>query len=425
MRRRYTYIVWCLLAIMALNGCGKRKAKTNWTVSLQKGDKNPYGSYLAYESLKYYFPGASTEFKSKWFRYNNIDDKMKYDNTSLFILNGLNLYLSDSELKRLLEYAAAGNEVLIFASNIDDKLQQKLHFNKVAYRTAYEETPLGDYNDGSENASVLHLENEPTKRYGYYGRYIKGYFLIPDDSSQVADTSEAEDDHIKISSQPEVLGKMNQQANFIRCKVGEGHITLHSAPLVLSNYFLLQPGNKEYLAAIWQSLPGDIKHIYWNEYFKRTADKSDFDVLWRYPATRYALILAIVGLLMYILFEGKRRQGILPVIPPLENSSVSFVETVGRLYYNKGDHSNLAEKMIQHFLEWVRTHYFLNTNHLNEEFTRQLMNKSGKDEAMVQNLMDMIHEIRNGYKTDEAYLYQLYNSIEQFYKTKPNGSNNS
>lgn len=120
-----------------------------------------------------------------------------------------------------------------------------------------------------------------------------------------------------------------------------------------------------------------------------------------------------------MLFEGKRKQRIIPIIAPLRNDSVSFVETVGRLYYNKGNHTNLAEKMVQQFLEWVRTNYFLNTNQLNDAFIHQLTIKSGQADATVRELMEMIHEIKlASVKIDDAYLYQLYNTIQQFYKNK-------
>lgn len=213
------------------------------------------------------------------------------------------------------------------------------------------------------------------------------------------------------------MGHAAAMPDFIRYQVGEGHITIHAAPLVLSNYFLLQDGNKNYLDGIWHTLPTGISHIYWNEYYKRRAEASSFSVLWRYPATRWALITALFTLLMYVLFESKRRQKIIPVIERTENASLSFTETVGRLYYNKGNHANIAEKMIQHFLEWVRNRYYLNTNHLNSDFAQHLSKKTGEPIETVSRLMEMIHEIRTGsIQPDEPYLYELYTTIQQFYK---------
>lgn len=400
-----------------LPGCAN---KTNWNVSLRKDDKNPYGTYLAYHSLQSFFPGAKMETISRWSRYDDIAEKDHRGNTSLLIMEGLDLYLSDIEVNSLIAYADMGNEVFIFASNLDGKLEKELGYSKVpGSSVCYEEIPLTEHNDGTDNKGALSLSNNK-EPFGYYGRYIKGYFIKNTDSNHIAYNTVAKKGGIALY--PDILGKTGSGPDIIRFKVGNGHITLHAAPLVLSNYFLLQPGNQKYIDALWNTLPAGITRVYWNEYYKHSADHSDFGVLWRYPATRNALLLAIIALILYILFEGKRRQRILPVITPLENSSVSFAETVGRLYYNKGDHSNLAEKMIQHFLEWVRNRYYLNTNYLNDLFIQQLSAKSGQKENMVRNLVEMIHEIRNGYKADEAYLYQLYNSIEQFYKSKPDGT---
>ena len=233
------------------------------------------------------------------------------------------------------------------------------------------------------------------------------------------DVYEARMLNASVDTPADILGITESQPDFIRYRVGNGHITLHAAPLVLSNYFLLQPANRAYLDAIWHSFPSNISVVYWNEYFKRSTEKSSMSVLLKYPATRWALIIAAFTLLLYVLFGLKRLQRIVPVIPPVENASVSFVETVGRLYFNKGAHANLAEKMVQHFLEWVRSYYYLDTSQINEAFARQLAAKSGKPDAEVAGLIDRIHDLRLGSViVTPEYLYELHRSIQSFYKTR-------
>ena len=81
--------------------------------------------------------------------------------------------------------------------------------------------------------------------------------------------------------------------------------------------------------------------------------------------------------------------------------------------------------MIQHFLEWVRLHYYLNTNELNEQFATHLSAKSGQREAATRQLVELIHTIRlRSIAVDEATLFELYNLTQEFYKTKTsNGTN--
>ena len=404
------------IMVLVLTSCGAdklMKERVKWQVNLEKDNKKPYGTYLAWSSLKYFFPDARIEALSPGFRYSSMDNNMKYnyDSHSLLILQGLNFYISDEEWSALKEFINNGNEVILFCSRLDSKIEKELNCFKE--ERGSEESILYDKNHEKENQGALSTISSPLVHYGFEGRSLQGYFSIrPDTSEQGSDSGIT-----YFSAYPDTLGYVRNQPDFIRYKLGDGHLTLHAAPLVLSNYFLLQDGNENYLTDIWHTLPDNINHVYWNDYFKRSVESAGIGLLFKYPATRLAMWLAIIALILYVLFEGKRKQRIIPIIPPLKNDSVSFVETVGRLYYNKGNHTNLSQKMVQQFLEWVRTHYFLNTNLLNQDFSRQLTIKSGQPESSVKGLMEMIHEIKLGTAyIDDAYLYQLYTTIQIFYK---------
>lgn len=389
-------------------------SKTNWQVTLKNEDKIPYGTYLACRSLQYYFPQADITKLSRWYRYNSIVDSMQKHpkEPALLILVGLDFRISSYEWQRLQEFAEAGNEIMLFCSRLDDKIETKLKCSKRGY--GLEEQRLNEFNNGKENIYALSLVANPVN-YGYEGRSLQGYFttrLAENDSDGTIMKM------VQADIKPDTLGFAHQKPDFIRYALGKGHISLHAAPLALSNYFLLQPGNRKYLDGVWQTLPAGIRHVYWNDYFKRTNQNSDIDMLWQYPATRWAVIIAIITLLLYVFFESKRKQRIIPIVDAAENTSVSFVETVGRLYYNKRDHANLADKMVQHFLEWVRMHYYLNTNELNDIFIQQLKNKSGQPEEVVTRLTGIIHDIRlQTAVVNEPYLYELYNTIQLFYNT--------
>lgn len=431
MKNLLTYLI--LTVLLLASGCDLKK-KTNWNVTLRKEDKIPYGSYLAYQSLPYYFPSARIEGVSKDFRYESIDGNMVYhsDSVSLLVLNGLSFYATEDEMDNLLHFAREGNELFLICSTLDAKLANRLHCEKEDGESD-EEAALSQFNPGKKNIDALKMMSDSTQRYGMNGRSLQGYFSLEEDHTitqsdfaKGADTAQdfiernlvvVDDDGEEDPAKPYILSRGPKGPNLIRYKIGEGHITLLATPLALSNYFLLQKNNRIYADQIWHSFPDNIATIYWNDYYKRRIKPASLSALFEYPATAAALWLAIITLLLYVLFEMKRRQAAIPVVPKLENSSVSFVETVGRLYYNKGDHRNLAEKMIQHYLEWVRTHYYLNTNQINEQFIQHLTIKSGLPEMVVREMVRLIHEVRiDNAAIDEAYLYHLHNTIQQFYK---------
>jgi len=415
------------LLLLLMSGCNLFEQKTDWSVSLGRSDKKPYGAYLAYRSLNSFFPSAYIEALPGSFKYINLThDMLTNDNgSSLMILEGLQFRVTGDEWAVLEQFAQNGNELMIFCNELDPKIARALKIR--LYFNGLEEYP--DMHFDTLNKNIVTLADGNNTSYTYQGRSLLGQ--IKTESYADAPASESDDE---ATDQRTILGKVNVQKNFdidqspeilsyvngvpdcLRFRIGNGHIIIHSAPLALSNYFLLQNNNISYISGLLDKLPNDINRVYWNDYYKRTGKHASLGLLLNYPATRAALWLIIFLVIVFLIFEIKRRQRIVPVLAPLKNESVAFVETVGRLYFNKGDHRNLAEKMTQQFLEWVRNTYFINTNMLNEQFEAALALKSGVNAPEIKELISMIHEIRlNSVTLDDAYLYRLYTIIQQFY----------
>jgi len=415
--KQYNFIAILTVTFFLITSCVSRNRKTNWNISLDKNDRKPYGGYIAHESIKLLFPSAKIIDISKGFKYTSIDNQMMHprNGRSMLIALGLDFYVSQSELKKLLVFAAAGNELVIFSRIVDSKLET--HLKAYIQNNGTEEVPLSPDNNGEKNIDAITVVNNKAK-FGYFGRSILSSIYISSDSGKTAVNSAAHTDtNLKARIVlTDTLGFVHKKPNFLRFSIGSGHIFVHAAPLVLSNYFLLQKDNKIYLEKVFSFMPDDVSNIYWNDFYKRDARASDLSILLKYPSTKWGVIIAVFSLLAYILFESKRRQNIIPEVKPLENSTVSFVDTIGRLYFNKANHTNLSEKMIQHFLEWVRSHYFITTNQLDERFITQLTVKSGLPETTVRPLTELIRDIQSGVKTiDEVDLYHLYSTIQQFY----------
>ena len=136
----------------------------------------------------------------------------------------------------------------------------------------------------------------------------------------------------------------------------------------------------------------------------------------KYPPLAAAFWLSILLLALYILFGGKRRQRIVEKVKPNENTSVTFTETIGRLYLQKKDNKNIAEKMTTYFNEHVRNNYFLNTNLINDEFITTLSRKSGVEKNRVESLYRAISHVHNNAVVDDYQLLSLNEQIQHFYK---------
>jgi predicted nucleic acid-binding protein len=116
------------------------------------------------------------------------------------------------------------------------------------------------------------------------------------------------------------------------------------------------------------------------------------------------------------LFGGKRRQRVIPMVKPNENTTVAFTETIGRLYLQNKNNKNIADKMITYFNEYVRNHYYVNTNTINDEFLTTLSRKSGVEFTQVETLYRTIQHAQQQYQITDFELLSLNTQIQKFYK---------
>jgi hypothetical protein len=213
--------------------------------------------------------------------------------------------------------------------------------------------------------------------------------------------------------------------NFLQVASMSGAFYIHYSPLAFSNYFILHKQNLSYYQQALSVLPPTIKKVVWNEFYAtRTSENGAKEkepnwlrVLFQYGSFKWGLLTAIAMILLYMLSEARRRQRQIPPIPQLKNESLQFVKTMGLLYYDKGDHHDLAIKMGRHFLEQVRQQYKLNTDRLDEEFIQSLASKSGHSERAVGELAGFIKYLDDVDAISAGQLSDFYNNLQNFYKT--------
>jgi hypothetical protein len=217
--------------------------------------------------------------------------------------------------------------------------------------------------------------------------------------------------------------------NFIRLKAGAGNLFVHLSPLAFSNYFLLHKQNFEYYEKALSLVSPNIEKVAWDEYYlnKRFYDqnrdnrKGWFAVLLgmkneegKHPF-RAAFWLLIGLLVVFVLMEMRRKQRYIPVITKPRNDSLDFVKTIGRLYYDRGDHKNLCRKMSAYFLEHVRQQYKLPTNDLSEDFIRNLHYKSGAGEDDIREIVTYIKYTEDSPQVNASDLRSFHKKLELFY----------
>ena len=208
---------------------------------------------------------------------------------------------------------------------------------------------------------------------------------------------------------------------FIDITYGKGHIFLHTVPTAFANINMINLEKYDFGFRCLSYLPQNSK-IVWDEYQKQGAigEGSDFKVMLSNPPLRIALYIILGGLLLFMIFRAKRTQRIIPVIKPPVNSSLEFLSTLSNLYYKKKDFHTIIEKRHAYFLDYIRKHYYMSTENIDNEFINILSAKSGGDKDKLSELFLIYKDVSTlAFMPNEAFL--KYNSLlEEFYRSVKN-----
>ncbi|MES2328965.1 MAG: DUF4350 domain-containing protein [Bacteroidota bacterium] len=374
-------------------------------ISFRRTDKIPYGSFTAYEMLQKEFP-ASTVAVNKYAPVYWKDINSDSPGQALIIVTSY-FDPSETDLDYLTGFAQKGNTVLISALYMN-RIARK--FFRVRQRELYKPGNLVRAKGLSLNDSlIVELDSNV-----FASPHHFEYPGIPYDN--VFDSTN-EMYAYKLGYDKDSV------PDFLAIDAQKGTILLHAAPITFTNLFLLYKGNYSYYRNILSQISPKTKKIYWDEYFLyngASSGKNDgkglLSVIFQYPAFKYAFWATLLLLGMYLVTEVKRKQRMVEAHPRPVNDSLNFVSTISNLYYDKGDHHNLAEKLTYLFLDYVRTRYKIPTNELNSSFEHVLSLRSSVPLPEIEQLVEFVKYVQFEQTITAKQLMDYHILLENFYK---------
>ena len=403
MKKNYAYIIIMVIVILIgiiLAQAWRKKPRTfDERITLDYRDKIPYGTAAAHSLLPSLFPKVSCYYDRR--SPGNWDSLSSFKGDQAVILISRNFNADEVELNRLLYFAQQGNYVFIVAKSFS---LDAIRFFNFSYNE-YELSELSGLNDDSLWLKLERPAYAPVKNYIYPGRKYESTFYTLDTAHTM------------------VLGRnRDNKPDFIEFKSGNGAIFIHTAPLAFSNYFVLHKQNIQYFQEVLSVIPSKVNKILWNDYYlTKPSSRGDKDpdwlsVLFRYPAFKWGLLTVFFLLLVNVILGMRRRQRMIPAYTKPKNDSLDFVKTLGRLYYDRQDHHNLARKMSIYFLDRIRSQYKLAAGQPEEEFILSLHNKSGYPVNDLKKIVSFINYLDEVPFISEDELAQFHQHLELFYQ---------
>lgn len=376
----YAGIFIIVMIIMALFEVNKTES-TDWRKNFDINQKSPFGLFVFAKEINGLFKNKVKKIDQTPYDYYHQDKKTEHN--ILIIENKLD----KQSWNKILNQVSNGSDAMLIVSDIPKEISDSIGYY--------------DSNISFEDENVLKLTDRK-----YQNDFIK------------LDKFPSGRGFTFIKPGIEVLGKTveknnTDQANFIKVKFGKGKIYVHCEPLFITNYYLLKRGSVQYAQDVFSYL-GDRETLWFVESSSQTSQFFLRFILSN-PALKYAWWVLLGGLTLFIFFNAKRKQRIVPVMEPLKNTSVDFVKSIGNLYVQEGDFHDMMAKKAQYFLNKVRMDLLIDTQNLDEEFAKKLQLKTGKPAEMINEAVSFIKKALDPYTTvmkeDLAKMNKLLDEI--------------
>ncbi|GAO29211.1 hypothetical protein JCM15548_11377 [Geofilum rubicundum JCM 15548] len=363
----------------------------DWTASYSKRHSVPLGMSLVYDVVDELFPQKEVRVSNSGVA-DFLEDAIPLNTNLLFINDQLEMDAED--WTKVWEVATAGNHVFLaadrFSTNITDSLGFEIQQGMALPRILLNDS-IG-YNFANRQLKVA--------GHYWYGRTITNNYFLNYDTLKTT-----------------VLGYDHKgQTNFVRIRCGDGAFYINSNPIAFTNYHLINDNKSEYVFKSLSYLP--VANTIWDEKYKSGAPvvASQMAFVLENRSLRMAWYLFLLGVLLFMVFQGKRRQRAIPVVEAPRNSSLDFVETIARLYFLNQNHLNIAQKRYQFFLDFLRSKYYLDTSLPESRLIEEASRKSGVPERTLAAIFRMAANMDKVSRISHEDLHQFNRQLEFFYK---------
>ncbi len=335
----------------------------NWKRNFNTQSKDPYGLYVFNQELPHLLKDQKlTKTSLSPYEYF-LDNEQTTENKTTYLFVENKSGLDDVSVKQLLKKVSNGADLIIASESF-------------YYGNSYFLDTLR-----------IHLHNIKTNNLHFVNK------------KSATDTLKIKDEYnsfftVKNPDNYTAIAKLNNNISFVSTQFGKGTIYISATPILLTNFYIL---NKEFNSKIFtEEFVSFIKNenvIWFDENYnpnERESNNSIFNVILKYKSLRYAWYTLVIGLILFLIFYGKRKQRIVPIIEPVKNTTIEYIETVGNLYYQENNHMQLLNKQIKLALHFIRTEWKIVTQDINEDFKTKLQQKSLANSADINQFVNFI-----------------------------------
>lgn len=395
MKRTYI-IIFCIIALIILLVSIFFKIKhvpdIKWKRDFDMEKHDAGDAFLFYELLnKKYGPDNVELYKEDDFEY--LED---YQNSLLVILQD-GISLDSIMTEQLVDFISGGNEALVIAEKF--------------------KTSEGFYESELSNRSTM---RHSTSKLTWLDctSYVMEHYWYHLDSTNVYKSYYFEEEWDDNYTAAKTLLYLNDSLPVFRqVDIDSGKLYVHTMPDMFMNILGLQDAYRQNFNKTFSLFDNDrvVVHKFRRKNFNAGANE---DSLLKYilsqRALKYAYYLGLIFSIIFLAFSAKRKQKYIPLIEPVENTSLEYIHTTSELFRAQKQNRKLVPHLGRVYHHKIAKRYYL--DHDNPEFMQKLAIKSKVPIALIEKIEKQIKSA-GVHEFNDDQLFKLYNDINSFFKS--------
>ncbi|MFT4536017.1 MAG: hypothetical protein ACJA1A_003618 [Saprospiraceae bacterium] len=394
MKDRSNVIILCISLLLVLLGFLffeiRNIPDVKWQEKFDYEDKEPMGLFVFKELVTRYFKGIDSEILKE------------YRDTAAN--NGLYFYghnpSSNLNIDSLLTIIDKGNDVFIFSNLFPYDLNDTID---KWYTSEYQFSDTVKFNFTNDS-----LAFDSTLIYQFVDKEFspisKDYQLL---SSLNSNYDYSDNKHLVTANDSLIL--------LVKIPFENGNLFFHVLPQLFNNYSYRQSQMFDYTEKMLSYFdPEYVVFLNRLTRLKHLPSEHPLQFIMSSPPLKTAYYLFVLGLFLYAVFGGKRKQKSIPITDKNENTSLEYIATVSQLFYQQDQHEKLVAHMKSIFYHKMEQKYFIKKD--NPEYLEILTKKSKIPKSDLQYILDRFRNLDENYSFRGDQLVSLNKRLEQIYQ---------
>jgi hypothetical protein len=377
---------------------------SDWNTRFQPFDKTPLGLYFFNTLANSHLDNKHDVYVVQdWIELDSIIASSKYDKTYMFVGNIFGL--ESSEIDSIMADVARGSRIFLSYNQLTENLYPRF-FKE--YKENFDYTESINVYANKKKHNMINLHQNDTIATEWYGF-----------------------GEIEPLGDYKPLSSFMEMENFIKMEYGDGFVYLHTTPAQYYNYQIKRTDGYRYAAFTLNQLPknqdilllelgrqpDDIGNydVDQNDGSEGKEDNSYLRVIFENPPLLIAMLLSILGLILFVIFRSKRTRPVVPYIDKKKNMTLAFAETITSIYFAKRNPYGLLNVHKKNFYATIQKHFFIDLSRRDgDREIDMLSEKSDKSKEEIKSLIAAL-ETKNASNVDDQFVTEIAKKKRKFY----------